>query len=343
MKKQFIYLFVFVLTTLYLLLYTSYSAYAQELSVGVYPPVTKIDALPPVSLHIPLKVQNFGSEQTDVELSLKAFKASSSEDGQVTYLKDPLFPSGNILLFKKITLSESDKTVSKISLLPKEEKEISVDIPVGKNEVPGDYYFSVIFTSSLTTSPATDQQSQSTTTQAGIASHILLSIGPKGPASGKIVQFSSPFFQSEGPVPFTLRLNNTSKNAIAPSGNIKITNMFGQVVGQVELLPVDILSGTTRIIPDRAQITSEGVTNEDTYNKFLSTGPKAIWPEKFLLGFYTANVTLKLTDDGPLLRGSTFFVAIPIQAIIGLTLAMVLTITILRRVRHRLKNSHLRP
>lgn len=338
MKKYFVYLSVFLLTTFYILLSTSQQINAQELSIGVYPPVTKVDALPPVNLHIPLRIENTGDEQVDVQIDLKPFTASSTEDGQITYLKDPLFPSGNILLFKKITVSEDDKTINTASLLPKEEKEVSVDIPVGKNEVPGDYYFSVIFTSSLTTPLSADQQSQASSTQAGIASHILLSIGPKGPATGRISEFSTPFFQSEGPVSFTLRVKNTSKNAIAPRGNIKITNMFGQVVGQVELLPVDVLAGTTRIIPDRAQINKEGIINEEIYTKFLQSGPKAIWPEKFLLGFYNATVTLKLTDDGPILRSSTSFLSIPFHVILSLSIATILVITIVRRVKLRMKH-----
>lgn len=313
-------------------------AYGQALSLGVYPPITKVDALPPVNLHIPLRVENTGDEQVDVQIDLKPFTASSSEDGQITYLDEPLFPSGNILLFKKITVSEDDKTVTNVSLLPKEEKEVSVDIPIGKNEVPGDYYFSVIFTSQLSTPHLADTQSQATSTQAGIASHIILSIGPKGPSTGRISEFYTPFFQSEGPVSFTLRLKNTSPNAIAPRGNIKITNMFGQVVGQIELLPVDVLAGTTRIIPDRAQINKEGIINEEMYTQFLKSGPKAVWTEKFLFGWYNANVTLKLTDDGPILRSSTSFLAVPFHVILGMVLAIVLLITIIKRVKIKMKH-----
>lgn len=315
-------------------------AHAQALSIGVYPPVTKVDALPPVSLHIPLQVQNTGDDPITVGINLKPFKASPSEDGSITYLKDTsTFPSGNILLLQKITVSDDDKVVNSISLLPKEERQMSVDIPIGKNEIPGDYYFSVVFTSTLSSPTRAEDNSQASTAQAGVASHILLSIGPKGAATGKITEFSTPFFQTEGPVPFTLRLTNTSKNAIAPSGNILITNMFGQTIGKVDLLPVDILSDTTRLIPDRAQITNQGVVNEELYNKFLSTGPRSIWPEKFLLGFYTAHVTLKLSDDGPILRSSTSFLALPLQVFIGLLLGIILVFTIVKRVREKLRHT----
>jgi hypothetical protein len=114
--------------------------------------------------------------------------------------------------------------------------------------------------------------------------------------------------------------------------------MFGQTIGKVDLLPVDVLSDTTRIIPDRAQINKEGVINEDLYNKFLSTGPKALWQEKFLLGFYSAQVTLKLSDDGPILRSSTTFLALPIQFFIGLLLGCILVFTIVKRVKEKLKH-----
>jgi hypothetical protein len=339
LKTYAVFCLVFLSATIRYTLYAIPYANAQALSIGVYPPVTKVDALPPVSLHIPLRVQNTGDDAIDVGISLKPFKPSSREDGSITYLKDSsTFPSGNILLLKKITVSDDDKTVNTVSLLPKEEREVSVDIPLGKNEIPGDYYFSVVFTSRLSNPASAEDNSQASTAQAGVASHILLSVGPKGSSTGKITEFSTPFFQTEGPVPFTLRLTNTSKNAIAPSGNILITNMFGQTIGKVDLLPVDVLSDTTRIIPDRAQITKEGVVNEDLYNKFLSTGPKALWQEKFLLGFYSAQVTLKLSDDGPILRSSTTFLALPIQFFIGLLLGCILVFTIVKRVKEKLKH-----
>ncbi len=332
-------LLLITILTIFTFFFPSMSS-AQEIGLGIYPPISTIDATPPATILVPLSVENSSSEPLTVEMELKPFAPSSSEDGTVTYLSDDtVFPSGDILLLQRIRIIQNKKQVSKLLLAPKEIAEVDVSIPLSKQTVPGDYYFSVIFTGHPSL-PGPEQNTQSSVSQAGIASHILLSVGPKGKAQGEIKEFSSPFFLTQGPVPFTLRITNTSAHTIAPTGSLYITNMFGQTVGKVDILPVHVLSNSTRLTPDRKQTNDNGEVKEALYEEFLSHGPRVLWQESFLLGVYQATVKVKLSENGPLVSKSTTFIAFPLPLLIGFGVVILLVITIIQRVRLKIKYSY---
>jgi hypothetical protein len=147
-------------------------------------------------------------------------------------------------------------------------------------------------------------------------------VGPFSKPQGKIEEFSTPFFVSKGPIPFTLRVKNSSDHFVTPKGNIVINNMFGQTIGKINLLSVNVLSNTVRRIPDS-----------------LQTNPtEAIWPEKFLVGPYTATLTLALSDNGPLFTKELVFFAFPLEYLAAIILIICLIIFIAIRVNlHRKK------
>lgn len=97
--------------------------------------------------------------------------------------------------------------------------------------------------------------------------------------------------------------------------------MFGQTIGKVDLLPVNILKNSQRIIPD---------PKETSF-----TDPKASWDEKFLLGFYTARVTIGLSEEGPIYNKTVSFLAIPIELIAGLLVSISIVGLIVKRVREK--------
>ncbi len=100
--------------------------------------------------------------------------------------------------------------------------------------------------------------------------------------------------------------------------------MFGQNIGKVSLLPVNILSNSQRIIPD----------TDFPQRKDLK--PTALWSEKFLIGPYTANLNLKLTDQGPVLSRSITFFAFPLTYIIAIFIIFIITVFIILRVKSKL-------
>ena len=95
---------------------------------------------------------------------------------------------------------------------------------------------------------------------------------------------------------------------------------WGQVVGNIEFGPVNILASSNRYITNSDENGSE---------------PKLIWNEKFLLGIYKAEVNVALTDKGPLLKDSITFFAFPLELVLGIIVVIVLVTGLIRRARSK--------
>lgn len=70
-------------------------------------------------------------------------------------------------------------------------------------------------------------------TQVGVL--VLVTIPGAHLQKGNILSFVAPWFTAGGPVPFTLRFENTGTVYFEPKGEITITNMLGQKVGSVPI------------------------------------------------------------------------------------------------------------
>lgn len=302
--------FIGLLVVFVILVVFPKKALAGELSLGIYPPIIQVIAQPPAKIDTPITIQNLGDEALSLNIILRPFTASQT-DGQPSYLSQNDFFGENPLFFQNVQIQEAQNPIQSLNLSPKQEKKLNLHIEIPKDESQSEYYFSVLFISTGT-KPSAGNQSQS---MAGIGTNVLLSLGPKRETKGTLKEFSAPFFSKKGPLPFTVRVENTSDHFITPKGRILIKNMFGQTVGDLNLLPQNILRKTERTL------TTEGAS-------------KAFWMEKFLLGIYTANLTLYLSDNGPRFERSIHFVGMPIQIAIGILIAAF----ILLFIRNRLKS-----
>jgi hypothetical protein len=310
-------------------------AHAQGVSLGISPTVIQIDAKPPASITTPITIENNGDTPLTLQILFKGFTSSPKQDGHVEYYPEK-DPRSSPEIFEKMQITENDHPRSSITLAPGEKKALGFHIGIPKNEPLADYYFSIIFISKADADTSENSASQ---TPAGIATNVLLSIGPKGPTTGEVEKFSAPMFLQSGPVPFTVKLKNTSDHLLIPKGEILITNMFGQKIGRVNLLPVNILSKTTRAIPDTLQ--SPEATLSAAITEYLiennNSQPAAVWPETFLLGPYTAQLTIALSDQGPVFRRTTYFFALPLSVLIGILLTILLSTYLTVRIRRRLR------
>lgn len=321
-----------VLISLILNLKSPTVANAQSIDIGIYPPVFQVQVTPPAEVKVPFFIQNFSDQSVDLNISLKPFTASTDENGQLTFLETPDFPDPFIL--NRIFVLDNQTPINTITLSPKQKRNLNLVLQMPSNEVKGDYYFSVVFTSN----PNALSSNSFLGASGGIASNVLLSVGPLGKTEGILEDFFAPVFMSKGPVPFTVRVRNTSGHYITPKGDIIIKNMFGQSVGKVKLLPVNILSNSIRRIPDSLQ---SGAASDKDYEKIKALieknqFPVAVWPEKFLLGFYKATLTLSLSDQGPVFRKETMFLAFPIEYIIGIIAIIGIVVFIILKVRRRI-------
>src|SRR3990167_6000306 len=65
------------------------SARAEELYLGISPPLLTIEADPPASiLSTPITIQNLSNESVVVGVIIKPFTAKDTEDGQIEFLPD---------------------------------------------------------------------------------------------------------------------------------------------------------------------------------------------------------------------------------------------------------------
>lgn len=323
-----------ILYTVYSILYTA-PASASELSLGISPPLLQIEAIPPASVTAPITVQNLSDESVELQIVFKPFTQGSNEDGTPQYYtKDQPFPGANPHIFEKMQILDAGAhAIQSLLLAPHQEKNLTLHIGILKDEPLSDYYFSIVFISK------TPEGSDANATQAsgGVATNVLLSIGTKGQAKGFLEEFSAPFFVEKGPVPFTVRLKNTSAHYINPEGEILIKNMFGQIVGRVDLLPVAILAHTIRAIPDSLQSPDSTGSAKMNYERLIMNSPKAFWNESFLLGPYSATLTVALSPEGPRYIKTIHFIAFPNQAVVALVASLIFILIIRDRLNRRLE------
>ena len=312
-------------------------SFGEGLSLGIFPPIIQIQAIPPANIKSTITLINNSDTPANLNILIKPFTAAKSEDGKISYLPTDKPFGDDPLILNKVQILQNNRPVKNVSIAPGQKINLDLRINIPKNEPFSDYYFSIIF---ISKDNHTDQiNNNHTTNLAGIATNVLLSIGPKQPQKPQAVikEFSVPLFLETGPVPFTLRVENTGKHYIVPKGQILITNMYGQTVGKVELLPVNILANTTRAIPsaDFSSLASNPSSTLNSHLSSLNSKPVALWPEKILLGPYKASLTLALSDQGPIFHRTIYFLAIPTQAIISFLLVVLIMILIRNRLKQR--------
>lgn len=293
-------------------------ASAASVSLGVYPPIIQIDATPPAEVSANIFIQNQGEESTNLKINIKPFKPKGTENGELDFLfKNDEFGTDPQMI-ERIKIYDEENEINSVTLSPKQEKKLNLKISIPKGQTPSDYYFSVIFISENTLSNNLNISQAA----AGVAANVLLSIGPKEKPKGEIIEYSAPFFLQKGPVPFKVRLRNESDFFITPKGAIIIKNVFGQTIGRVDLLPVNILAHSTRAIPSTENL------KELTAN----------WNESFILGPYTATLIIALSEEGPLFKRDVYFIGFPLQVIVGLIIAVIIIIFIIKKLKKKLKN-----
>jgi hypothetical protein len=314
----------FFLSSFFFILYSRVSA--SDFSLGIYPPIIQIQATAPTALKKDITIVNASQDPEDVTILFKPFTNAPSNAGVVAYLPDSKVPQPDRDIFQKIQLLDADTPVTTLTLAPKQKKTLTIRIGLPQDEPAGDYYFSIIF---LSKNDSVGNQNGSTI-NAGIATNVLLSIGPQDATTGFLHAFSTPWFAQSGPIPFTVQVANTSRHYITPTGHILIRNMFGQLVGKVDLLSVNVLAESSRYIPG-----SPG-------NRYQAIGismdhPIALWNEKVLFGPYRANIVVSLSNQGPLFTRTIYFFVMPWEYFVGIGIALVILLVVFERIRERAK------
>lgn len=306
----------FILLLILLVFYLSLAQkiQAETFSASIFPPITKIHATAPVTLQSPIIIKNTSSTIEEFKISFRPFTQSDSKNGQIRFLKSNELDLADPLMFQRIKIFDEETEISSIKLAPQEEKKLSLYIDVPANETTSDYYFSILFTS---ITPETTDQKNKTDIQTGIATNVLLSIGNEKPKI-EIDNFSTSVLNAKGPIKFTVEAQNNGKSFTDVRGFITIKDLFGHTVGRVEIKRVNILAGTSRLLSSDEQISH------------------VVWPEAFLLGPYTADLTLISESNSQAITASKLFIGIPVK----LTIAIVMTSILLILIKKKLKTKH---
>lgn len=329
MKKIKIILIVIILLSI-----SCGKSWAQNIDIGVYPPIIEIEASPPTNFKVPLFIQNFTDQSQDLSITLKPFRPSKDENGTLVFSDESVNDYPDPFILQRVEILDDSKAINSFTISPKQRKDLVLHIGIPQNEPKGEYYMSIVFSTN-----SSGSSGNSTQVSASIVSNVLLSVGPLGKNQAILEEFSSTKFIFKGPVPFTVRLKNTSDHYISPKGNIVITNMFDQPIGKVDLLPVNILANSIRRIPDVLQ---SGTAKDSDYKKIQSvveknSTPVAVWPELFLVGPYTATLTISLSDNGPVYVKKISFFAFPAEYLLGILIIIGITIFIVVRVRKKIR------
>lgn len=342
---------IFVLVFFLLFVVFPNKADASNLSLGIYPPLIKIQAKPPSNVKTPVVIQNHSDQPVSLKITFKPFTASSRENGEVLFISDKsTVEKFNSFTLKNISILDEGQKIETLDLAPKQQKQLSLIIDIPKDESISDYYFSIVFIAKEINLNEVSKKTNNLNIENGIGTNIILSVIKNVKANGTIEEFTSSSIFEKGPVEFNVRVKNNGDHVINPTGYIIIKNIFGQIVGKVDLLSVNILKDTVRSIPDSEyhkknsikEMAQKSSLNNKLeipylpYPKLNLTSPKATWGEIFLLGPYTATLTLTLSDQGPIYTRSIYFFALPLKYLSAIIVAVLIILIITVRIKKQL-------
>lgn len=283
------------------------NAFADQLGISISPALITIKTDGKNEVNREINITNKTNHNVSYGITLVPFQASQLKNGEPS-LKNKIDQDYN-KLFQSTAITDDDITITKVDLAPQEVKTLKLTLN-SSGLTNKDYYFSVIFTS-ISNDEAEDTTRTSINQAFGI--NVLLSYGSGNMPNGAITNFSTSKIVGNGPVKFNVDIKNNSNSFMSPSGEIRIKNMFGQTIGKVDLMPINVLAGSER------------------------TFQNTLWNEKFLLGFYNAKVQISLSPTGPVLEKELNFVAFPIKYLVQTLIAGIIIAYLLIRLIKRRK------
>ncbi len=291
------------------------TAYAQKVSIGVYPPLIRIRATPKATVDVPVAVINQSSAEQDLNIVLRSFQASSDNTGGIDYYTEKNLPQFESNFLKTVRVEADGKPINNLRLYPKDSKTLTLHF-TAPTEIK-DHYFSVIFLSL-----PTNQHAHSTVSMvsSGVATNVLLSLSSNTQSNGIITEFKAPGVVFNGPTPLSLVVANINPTYTTVSGKITIYDIFGNEAGQIPLKTTSILGDETRIMS--AQLPQAGTD-------------KILWGENFLLGIYTAKAVVSF-DKTNTAVSETHFIGIPLAILLVVSVIFILVLNIVFRALKKL-------
>lgn len=256
---------------------------------------------------VQLKVRN-GSDET-ISLESKATDFIVAEDGFTPVLIDSKQADARWSLVSWLTLVPAEH-----KLASEEIAVVNVLIEVPKDALPGGHY-AMVYHRPLNANAVTE-------TGSGISQRVgtLLYVVVEGDINEEayISRFNWPKFLENGPVDFSLKVDNQSDIHINTQPVLKIYNLFGKEVANIEVEAKNVFPKSER--------------------EFMGT-----WNRVWGFGYYKAVVEASYGNQGRVMTATAGLYLIPVKIIL-LVLIVALIITILfislkKRKASALKNS----
>ncbi len=309
-----------ILAIIFLCILTAVPVNAQQISLSISPPLVEIVAKPGKSLLIAYTLDN-GGDPVVVTSTAVPFQPSGTL-GNIS-LKDEY--EGPV----QFSLENSDIQLNQPFFLrgnAKQQLLLRIRIPEGAPEA--DYYYTFLNTTEAP--PAADGSSE-TRAKTSIGANIIITVTDTGQleTKGKITTFDvrTPhtfsffnrkvnLFDSGTSIPVMLQVQNWGKNAVKSNGTISLRGNFGELA-TYSIVPQNILSESQRLL--LATPSAELIRN-----------PATLVIPGFFIGTYKLSAVVNFGEGSPNLYASSSFVALPLKFIIGILIASIVTVIIVK-------------
>lgn len=267
-------------------------------SLEISPPSIEITADPGQTITHKVKVRNMSQKSLPLSVHVLDFTAIG-EEGQVNLENI----EGPWSIAKWTSISPS-----KFTLEPGTTREVTATIKVPAKNTAGGRYGSLVFS---IVNEKSDLKNAASVSQE-VASLFLIRIS--GPVNERLslINFSAPSFSEFGPVPFSLKFQNTGNVHVKVSGLINVMNFWGKKVADVVIPPTNIFPSANRIV-------------------------KAEFGQWFLFGPYQAIAIVYFGTGNPTITQYTTFFVFPVRIIALIVIIIVLLYLVRRRIKKALK------
>lgn len=270
---------------------------AQQAGQGleITPPRINLDADPGDTIETEIRIRNVTDQALVARAQYNDFVAGNEEDGNPKILLDEEAEAEP----SPFSIKEWISTIPEVTLEPNQQEVIKVTLSVPGNASPGGHYGVIRFTG---TPPEVD--SSAVSLSASIGTLVLVTVSGDIQEQASIAELYTSQNNDRrgifeyGPVTINTRIKNDGNVHVQPTGNIVVTNMFGQTIGTMSLNETN-----GNVLPE-------------SIRRFENTLDK-----KLLFGRYKIQADIVYGSNGTIISSSTTFWAIPYKLIaIGLAI-----------------------
>ncbi len=253
---------------------------AGQLSLGVAPAITELVLEPGQPKSITITVDNLTNEP----LPITATATSLTPFEQVADKDRAIFDAS-----KWIRVTEPD-----FILQAHQKKQVAITVTPPLNAEPGGHYATLFF-QPLEPERPRDDNAAYVGAKVGVLGLFIINGDLQERMS--IHSLNAHTLNQDGPVEFELQLQNTGNVHSIPTGQIKIVDIFGNIVETVPIPLTIVLPKTTKNVP-------------------------LTWDNKKRLGYYTAQLEIRYGEQKTSLVQTTSLLILPWLNTIGLVIVV---------------------